>query len=238
MEFEQRTVTLELEIEPGTEAGTVITLVNEGEPHADGEPGDLHVELVLQPHSTFKREGMHLRMNKQISLVDALAGFKQEIEHVDGHAVRPLAPCALCCSECVYGTRLEPLFPVPSDLLAAQLVPSSSSHSILPRCCSSARMRDTGGQNLSIPPSTHPWPRARGVCSAAAAAQRTARPHLQVVLERTDVTEHGFVQRVRGEGMPRAGSNRARGDLIVTYSIKFPASLSAAQKEQVRALFG
>lgn len=95
MELEQQTVTLSLDIEPGMEGGTVITLYQEGEPHADGDPGDLNVVLALVSHGTFKREMSDLKVSVQISLVDALAGFRHEIEHLDGHKVCTHAPVRL-----------------------------------------------------------------------------------------------------------------------------------------------
>jgi DnaJ-class molecular chaperone len=46
----------------------------------------------------FVRERTNLKVSIQISLVDALAGFRHEIEHLDGHKVR--VPPALCVNGC------------------------------------------------------------------------------------------------------------------------------------------
>ena len=43
MELEQQTVTLQLDIEPGMESGQTVTLYGEGDPHPDGDPGDLNI---------------------------------------------------------------------------------------------------------------------------------------------------------------------------------------------------
>ena len=45
---EQRT--LEFEIEVGMTEGQEYTFVGEGEPHIDGEPGDLVVRVLQAPH--------------------------------------------------------------------------------------------------------------------------------------------------------------------------------------------
>ena len=47
----------------------------EGEPHMDGEPGDLRIRIQTVPHSVFERRGDDLYTNVTISLVDALAGL-------------------------------------------------------------------------------------------------------------------------------------------------------------------
>ena len=89
VELHTETVTLHVDIEPGMENGTIIPLAEEGDPHPDGDPGDLLLVLVqAQPHAVFTRDRSNLRANLQISLVDALAGFRHELEHLDGHKVR------------------------------------------------------------------------------------------------------------------------------------------------------
>jgi DnaJ-class molecular chaperone len=59
---------------------------------------------------------------------------------------------------------------------------------------------------------------------------------VQVMLQRKDVTTPGFVQRIRGEGMPKKDESSRKGDLIITYSLNFPKRLSEEQKEQARRL--
>lgn len=79
--------TLEVEIEPGMEDGQEQRFVAEGEPHVDGEPGDLRLRIRTMPHTVFERRGDDLYTNVTISLVDALVGFQMNITHLDGHQV-------------------------------------------------------------------------------------------------------------------------------------------------------
>lgn len=58
-----------------------------GEPHIDGEPGDLKIRIKTQPHAIFERRGDDLYTNVTISLTDALIGFQMDIIHLDGHKV-------------------------------------------------------------------------------------------------------------------------------------------------------
>ncbi|CAH1788009.1 unnamed protein product [Owenia fusiformis] len=78
---------LEIEIEPGMRDGQEYPFVSEGEPHIDGEPGDLRFQIKQLPHKKFERRGDDLYTNVTISLQDALTGFDMKIKHLDGHKV-------------------------------------------------------------------------------------------------------------------------------------------------------
>ncbi|KAF4518647.1 hypothetical protein B566_EDAN005974 [Ephemera danica] len=80
--------TLEVEVESGMTDGQEQRFVAEGEPHMDGEPGDLVLRIRTMPHKRFERRGDDLYTNITISLQDALVGFSLEIEHLDGHKVQ------------------------------------------------------------------------------------------------------------------------------------------------------
>lgn len=82
---EQRT--LEVEIEIGMRDGQEQRFVAEGEPHIDGDPGDLIVRIRTQAHPIFERRGDDLYTNITISLTDALTGFEMQLPHLDGHQV-------------------------------------------------------------------------------------------------------------------------------------------------------
>ncbi|XP_066593134.1 dnaJ homolog shv [Prorops nasuta] len=78
---------LEVEVEPGMVDGHQTKFTAEGEPHLDGEPGDLIIKIRTQPHPIFERIGDDLYTNITISMQDALIGFTMEISHLDGHKV-------------------------------------------------------------------------------------------------------------------------------------------------------
>lgn len=78
---------LEVEIEPGMKDSYQYPFVAEGEPHIDGEPGDLILVITTQKHPVFERRGDDLYTNVTISLRDALVGFELSIKHLDGHLV-------------------------------------------------------------------------------------------------------------------------------------------------------
>jgi len=78
---------LEVEVEPGMMDGMEHKFHSEGEPHMDGDAGDLILQIRTYPHEHFERRGDDLYTNVTISLVDALSGFEMDIEHLDGHKV-------------------------------------------------------------------------------------------------------------------------------------------------------
>lgn len=87
MKLTQQTVDLTFEIEPGMDTGHAITLSEAGEPHPDGDSGDLTIHIVATPHPVFKREKHNLKATVAVSLADSLTGFEMTIDHVDGHKV-------------------------------------------------------------------------------------------------------------------------------------------------------
>uniref|UniRef100_V5IA28 DnaJ protein n=2 Tax=Anoplophora glabripennis TaxID=217634 RepID=V5IA28_ANOGL len=78
---------LEMEVEQGMVDGQETKFTAEGEPHIDGDPGDLILKIKTQPHPVFERRGDDLYTNITITLQDALTGFSMEIPHLDGHLV-------------------------------------------------------------------------------------------------------------------------------------------------------
>jgi DnaJ homolog subfamily B member 11 len=59
---------LEVEVEPGMVDGQEQKFVAEGEPHLDGEPGDLILRIKTLPHSKYERRGDDLYTNITLSL--------------------------------------------------------------------------------------------------------------------------------------------------------------------------
>ncbi|XP_076625552.1 dnaJ heat shock protein family member shriveled [Colletes latitarsis] len=87
VEFVTEERVLEVEVEAGMVDGQETKFIAEGEPHLDGDPGDLILKIRTQPHPIFERIGDDLYTNVTISMQDALIGFKMDIEHLDGHKV-------------------------------------------------------------------------------------------------------------------------------------------------------
>ena len=68
----------------GAENGEVIILSNRGNENADGVRGDEKVTFIVEEHALFKRNGLDILVEKNITLKDALCGFVFDIEHING----------------------------------------------------------------------------------------------------------------------------------------------------------
>ena len=77
-------VTLTLAVERGAEEGTVVTFQNAGDVSEMNSPGDIEVVLVSRTDPVFERRGNDLHATVEVSLKEALLGFKRELNHIDG----------------------------------------------------------------------------------------------------------------------------------------------------------
>jgi molecular chaperone DnaJ len=83
----KRQKTLAIKIPAGVDEGDRIRLSGEGEPGMNGGPsGDLYVQLSIQAHPVFNREGDDLHCEMPISFATAALGGSVEIPTLDGVA--------------------------------------------------------------------------------------------------------------------------------------------------------
>lgn len=78
---------LTIVVEKGMPDGHRIVLEGEGDESPGVNPGDLIFRVATRPHPRFTRQGNDLYYKTSISLLEALVGFNQTIEHLDGHHV-------------------------------------------------------------------------------------------------------------------------------------------------------
>jgi molecular chaperone DnaJ len=76
--------TVSLKVPPGIDDGATIRLRGHGEAIANGEKGDLYVNIRVKPDKKFTREGDLILSNEHIGMVDAALGTEIEVETVDG----------------------------------------------------------------------------------------------------------------------------------------------------------
>jgi DnaJ family protein A protein 1 len=70
-------------VDKGMEDGQKITFTSEGDQEPGMEPGDIIIVLDEKEHPTFKRNGTDLIMKCEISLTEALCGFKKIVHTLD-----------------------------------------------------------------------------------------------------------------------------------------------------------
>jgi molecular chaperone DnaJ len=81
----EETKTLSVKVPPGVDTGDRIRLTGEGEAGPDGgPPGDLYVQMAVQSHPIFERDGKHLFCEVPINFADAALGGELEVPTLDG----------------------------------------------------------------------------------------------------------------------------------------------------------
>ena len=77
-------------VPPGIESGTRLRLSGHGESSRseNGRPGNLYIEIEVQSHDWFERDGADLLMALPVSYVDLVLGATIEIPHIDGENLK------------------------------------------------------------------------------------------------------------------------------------------------------
>ncbi|MFQ5525601.1 MAG: molecular chaperone DnaJ [Thermoanaerobaculia bacterium] len=82
--FEQRR-SIQVKIPAGVDSGTRLRLTGEGEHGRKGGPtGDLYVDIVVEPHEKFHREGPHVASEVELAFAQAVLGAEVEVETLHG----------------------------------------------------------------------------------------------------------------------------------------------------------
>ncbi len=84
---QKKSQTISLKVPAGIDDGTTIRLREHGEAIADGNKGDLYVNVRVKPHKKFTREGDLILSSEHISMVEAALGTEMEVDTVDGPVV-------------------------------------------------------------------------------------------------------------------------------------------------------
>ena len=83
----RRTKDVELTIPAGIDEGMTLRMAGYGQGGKEGgENGDLFIQIHIQPHEFFKRDGQDIMLNVPISFTQAALGDTIEVPTVDGNA--------------------------------------------------------------------------------------------------------------------------------------------------------
>jgi len=74
----------------GIDSGTRLRLSGHGESprHQNGSPGNLYIEIMVEDHEWFERDGSDLLMALPVSYIDLLLGANIEFPHIDGSPLK------------------------------------------------------------------------------------------------------------------------------------------------------
>jgi molecular chaperone DnaJ len=88
-----KTKKLAVKVPPGVDDGDRIRLTGEGEAGRNsGPPGDLYVEIRVNPHKLFQRDGADLSCEVPISFATATLGGEINLPTLDGNVVLKIPP--------------------------------------------------------------------------------------------------------------------------------------------------
>jgi DnaJ-class molecular chaperone len=77
--------TLEVQLPPGTDTGQTLRLKGQGLPGRGGAPaGDAFVEVTVEPHPVFTRDGTDILVELPITLYEAVLGASLNVPTIDG----------------------------------------------------------------------------------------------------------------------------------------------------------
>jgi DnaJ-class molecular chaperone len=80
------TETIYVDIPIGIDNNEIIIMKGKGNINTHGIQGDIKLQIKIKNNSMFKRSGLDLFVKKQITLKEALVGFKFEIKHLNKKA--------------------------------------------------------------------------------------------------------------------------------------------------------
>jgi DnaJ-class molecular chaperone len=77
--------TLDVQLPPGTESGQTLRLKGQGLPGRGGAPaGDAFIEVTVEPHPVFSRDGNDILVELPITLYEAVLGATVNVPTIDG----------------------------------------------------------------------------------------------------------------------------------------------------------
>lgn len=89
----ERERTIEVKVPAGVETGVRLRLMGEGEQGRRGGPtGDLYVDIAVEPHPDFAREGPHIFSELEISYSQAVLGASVEVDTLHGPQTVDIPP--------------------------------------------------------------------------------------------------------------------------------------------------
>ena len=78
---------LRITIPRGADDGLRLRHRGKGEPIANGQPGDLYIQLDVEPHPWFERDGPDLIMALPLGYPEMMLGTQVELPHIDGESL-------------------------------------------------------------------------------------------------------------------------------------------------------
>jgi len=226
--------TLEVHIPKGAPDQHKLHFSEKADEIPDGEAGDVVFVVQEQPHAEFKRKGDDLFISRDISLAEALCGFKMEIDHLDGRkliiktkpgdVIKPVPYNPFSEEEENTDWVVFDDADVPSLENAA--VAETDDMKVCKKACEKGQLKGKGigcfvqkGGKTVFKQCSH---------AEAMAAKTVSRgSKLFVIGDPNASAGMRMMKAVEGEGLPRLKSPFEHGNLFIIFKITFPDSIDS-----------
>ena len=75
---------LYVKINKGVDTGEIIMIKDKGNIINERLKGDIKLFIKVENNTAMKREGLNLKLRKEITLKESLTGFKFDVKHING----------------------------------------------------------------------------------------------------------------------------------------------------------
>jgi curved DNA-binding protein len=82
---------IKVKVPAGVKDGSRIRMKGQGE-QTGGEPGDLFIIPLIQPHAYYRREGLDILLDLPLSMYEAISGIRVEVPTLDGPVTLTVPP--------------------------------------------------------------------------------------------------------------------------------------------------
>merc|ERR1719412_2677287 len=235
---------LEVHIQKGSPDNHKVQFREMADEHPDADAGDVVFVLKQQEHAEFKRKGADLFIERKISLVEALCGFKMELTHLDGRKlliktspgeiVKPMAQGFDPMATTEGKTEWEVMEDMDCPSIDNVAQADTTDIDTLKKACETQLKRkgiDVGafvvdGRRAYFKQCTR---------EEVHAAKKTRKGSSMYVVSDPDAnTSFRMMKAVKGEGMPTYKNPFVHGNLFLTLTIEFPDGLTPEIQKNIQ----
>merc|ERR1719343_492199 len=214
--------------------------------HPDADTGDVVFVLKQQEHAEFKRKGADLFIERKISLVEALCGFKMELTHLDGRKlliqtspgeiVKPMAqgfdPLAKEESKTDWEVMEDCDCPSIDNVAQADTTDIDT----LKKACETQLKRKGIDVGVFVVDGSRAYFK-QCTREEALAAKKTKKGSTMYIVSDPDAKKaFRMIKAVKDEGMPTYKNPFVHGNLFLLLTIEFPDELSPDNQKAIKKL--
>jgi len=237
---------LEVHIQKGSPDNHKVPFREMADEHPDADTGDVVFVLKQQEHAEFKRKGADLFIERKISLVEALCGFKIEVTHLDGRKlmiktspgeiVQPMAqgfdPMANEESKTEWEVMEDCDCPDIDNVAQADTTDVDT----LKKACETQLKRKGIDVGVFVVDQRRAYFK-QCTREEALAAKRPKKGSTMYIVSDPDAKKaFRMMKAVKGEGMPTYKNPFVHGNLFLILTIEFPETLTPEVQGKVRDL--